>query len=117
MNTDFQYSYSDRNGVSREGEVIRLVLSGAPQPGDVETVMASLEQGPLLFARADIGYFIPVQLGLPEIVRDPSTDDDHYWHLLTPAGIRETDEAPTFDRSFASLVEAFRTTTWNPRPL
>lgn len=54
----------------------------------------------------DHDFFIPSELGWPDLQPNPLTVDDHIWHQVYLAEL--TNEEPTFDLSAADLIEQFR---------
>lgn len=86
-NTLVEYLYTDAANYKVTG---RAVLEGRIAEADAARMVGSLDDGM---------YFIPGQVGLPDLQGDftdgPAWDGevDHVWHSLT--GLSYTDEAPT----------------------
>ena len=99
MNTKFSYLYRDAGNYKFFKDV---VLDG----------VLSLDQlNPSLW---ESEYFIPSEVGLPDLQPEPLTVDDHIWHEID--AIEYTDDEPTTDISATSLVERFKISkknSWN----
>jgi hypothetical protein len=88
MNTRIEYLYRDAGNYKQFGSV---VLRGAITPQEIGTIKAGLESGE---------YFIPNQVGLPDLQPNmpgfPDRDADHVWHELDAQwGISLTADPPT----------------------
>lgn len=114
MPTRLRYSYgnnSEPHDVWHE-----VVFADDIRPGDVDTIWKALLpwQGP--FARRGVGFFIPYQVGLPDLQPQLSQHwdiNDHVWHKLARIDITPTSRPVTIELTFAELVERFANVTWD----
>lgn len=95
INTRIAYLYRDACNYKSHNEV---VVAGKISDEQMEIVLDSLDEGL---------YFIPSQIGLPEIRFEEETEDDHPWFELERYGFCLTTDAPTVDITIEQLVEAF----------
>jgi hypothetical protein len=95
MNTYLCYQYRDASNYKTD---IEFVLSGSVGCDDLQDCLDDGE------------YFIPSQVGLPDIQDQMSgefpTDDDHVWHELLTA--EPTDAAPTWHMSAREILALFK---------
>ncbi|MCX7923859.1 MAG: hypothetical protein N3B21_17885 [Clostridia bacterium] len=82
-NTKISYLYRDGDNYKKPNSVI---ISGEISKNQIEEIIASLDEGL---------YFIPSQVGLPEVRFDKLTESDHCWFELLEEGIETTNEEPT----------------------
>ena len=99
MNTKFSYLYRDAGNYKTFNEIIL--------PGII-----TLEQiDPFLKEQT---FFIPSEVGLPDLQRELFSVDDHIWHEIET--IELTQEQPTIITEASSLLNNFRTAckkNWN----
>ena len=91
MNTQLEYLYRDAGNYKWFGEV---VIVGTLELGDIE---------PYLYEHQ---FFIPSEVGLPDLQSEELTEDDHIWHEIVD--IKETALEPTVKISAVELVEGFK---------
>jgi len=96
MNTRFSYLYRDACNYKKFNDV---VLSGIIQEKQI---------GPLL---KDKLFFIPSEVGLPDLQDDVFSIDDHIWHELEK--IELTEEPPTVEIDASLLIENFEDASQN----
>ncbi len=94
-NTRISYLYRDASNYKQHNEVI---VPGTFTPEQIETIIGCLDAGE---------YFIPVQIGFPEVRFDDITEDDHCWFELCRDGFEETDVEANIDMSPDEVVEKF----------
>lgn len=95
-NTIIEYMYRDASNYKQYHSV---VIEGELTWAEIEPYLDKGE------------YFIPGQVGLPELQwRFPSfpSEDDHVWHELHEEGITFTDVQPVFRMSAHQLLENFK---------
>ena len=81
MNTKIEYLYRDASNYKKINQVI---VSGTFDEAQKESIQDCLSDGE---------YFIPKQVGFPEIRFDKLTEDDHCWFELSlPAEIQMSAE-------------------------
>lgn len=97
MNTRISYMYRDADNYKTHHDE---VLSGEITQQQLMTIADCLD---------DNTYFIPHQLGLPEIRFDQVTESDHCWFELYPEqDFSSTNDEPTIDMTVDELVERFQ---------
>ena len=94
-NTKISYLYRDACNYKQLNEV---VVEGAITQEQIGSIMGCLDGGE---------YFIPSQVGLPEMRFGEITTDDHCWFELSRDGFAHTDEEAYIEMSVQELVEAF----------
>lgn len=80
MNTKINYLYRDASNYKQPQSV---VVEGELSKGQIEQI----------YETCDGEYFIPAQIGLPEIRFDKITEDDHCWFEI--GEIELTEDKPT----------------------
>lgn len=96
MNTQIEYTYTDRNNFSTAATAI---IGGELTQEEERVIFSALEEGL---------YFIPSHVGLPEPRSHGwNFDDDHSWFKLEENAFSKTDEAPTVPISSAELAQDF----------
>ncbi|MGA2186362.1 MAG: hypothetical protein ABSH47_25380 [Bryobacteraceae bacterium] len=100
MNTRIRYLYRDAGNYKQFASV---VLGGAITLQEAETITAGLESGE---------YFIPSQVGLPDLQPNmpsfPDHDADHVWHELdVHSGISLTADPATADLDIHAFAAMF----------
>ncbi len=90
MNTRFSYLYRDACNYKKFNDI---VISGI------------LEEKQIEFLLKDKLFFIPSEVGLPDLQDDVFSVDDHIWHELEK--IELTDEPPTIGIDANLLIERF----------
>ena len=100
-NTKIYYLYRDASNYKKGNEAI---VEGAITQEQIDTIMDCLDEGE---------YFIPKQVGLPEVRFDKITEDDHCWFELDKYGFTATDEEPTVRMTIDELVEKFKAASGN----
>jgi hypothetical protein len=100
MNTRIEYLYRDADNYKQFGSV---VLRGEITSQERERIKASLDSGE---------YFIPSQVGLPDLqpkmISFPDRDADHVWHELdVESDISFTTEPPTAHLDVHAFVTMF----------
>lgn len=104
MNTKISYMYRDADNYKTWNEE---VLKGEISAQQLMTIVDCLE---------DKMYFIPSQVGLPEVRFDDVTEADHCWFELCPEqDFSSTEHAPTIDMTVDELVKRFQAARgrWN----
>ncbi len=96
MNTKLSYLYRDACNYKKFNDV---VLSGIIQKIQIE---------PLL---KDKIFFIPSDIGLPDLQDDIFSVDDHVWHEFEK--IELTEEPPTIDICASLLITKFKVASQN----
>lgn len=97
MNTKISYMYRDADNYKTWNEE---VLKGEISAQQLMTIIDCLE---------DKMYFIPSQVGLPEVRFDDVTEADHCWFELCPEqDFSTTAHEPTIDMTVDKLVERFQ---------
>lgn len=98
--TKIVYMYRDADNYKQFCEV---VLSGAISAPEKKALLKTLNERQ---------YFIPSQVGLPDLqeqMNSPMGDCDHVWHELQAEDIKLTDEKPTgSDTDIHGLVLRFK---------
>lgn len=95
MNTKFSYLYRDASNYKQSQSVV------------VEGEL-SKEQIEQIYEACDGEYFIPAQVGLPEIRFDEITEDDHCWFEI--GDIELTEEEPTELNTAEEVFKSFMET-------
>lgn len=96
MNTRLGYLYRDACNYKKFNDV---VLSGIIQEKQIK---------PLL---KDKLFFIPSDVGLPDLQDDPFSVDDHIWHEIEK--IELTENSPTLEIGASLLIEKFKDASQN----
>lgn len=91
MNTRFSYLYRDACNYKKFNDV---VLSGIIKENQIESFLK------------DKLFFIPSEVGLPDLQDDFFSVDDHIWHEFEK--IELTEEPATIDLRAAMLIKNFR---------
>lgn len=95
MNTKISYIYED-------GENFQItntcVIDGEFSGKQINTIMKSLNKGQ---------YFIPSQIGMPEIKFSDSTGPKNSWFKLSPDSFLKTNESPDINITPEELVARF----------
>lgn len=98
MNTRISYLYRDADNYKMHHEE---VLRGEITPQQLMTIVCCLNEKE---------YFIPHQVGLPEIRFEQVTESDHPWFELCPEqDFSSTDAEPTIEMTVDELVKRFQT--------
>lgn len=95
MNTRISYLYRDAANYKVLNSV---VISGELSDKQIEVIIGCLDEE---------GYFIPSQVGLPEVKFEDTNEDDHCWFELDKKGFEKTDEEPTVEINANELYERF----------
>lgn len=96
MNTRISYLYRDADNYKMHHEE---VLRGEITPQQLMTIVCCLNEKE---------YFIPHQVGLPEIRFEQVTESDHPWFELCPEqDFSSTNAEPTIEMTVDELVERF----------
>lgn len=95
MNTRISYLYRDASNYKQHNEVI---VSGTFTEEQIDTIIGCLDEGE---------YFIPRQIGFPEIRFGEITEDDHCWFELSRDCFEETDAKPDIEMLPEEVVEKF----------
>lgn len=96
MNTRISYMYRDADNYKMYHEE---VLRGEITPQQLMTIVCCLNEKE---------YFIPHQVGLPEIRFEQVTERDHPWFELCPEqDFSSTNAEPTIEMTVDELVERF----------
>lgn len=101
MNTRIEYMYRDACNYKTFKEI---VLKGAAAPG---VFFAALHDGE---------FFIPFDVGLPELQPTPFTIDDHIWHTLERISLTDDDPDAEFSitaTELANRFQAYGSTGWD----
>lgn len=97
MNTKISYMYRDADNYKTWSEEI---LKGEISVQQLMTIVDCLD---------DKMYFIPSQVGLPEVRFDNVTEADHCWFELYPKqDFNRTVQEPTIDMTVDELVKRFQ---------
>lgn len=96
MNTNFEYLYRDASNYKQFHFVI---VKGMITPQQISDYLI------------DRLYFIPSQIGLPELQSEPLTADDHDWHEVEY--LSQTEQSPTLPIATRQLLSAFRKSSLN----
>ena len=107
MHTRIEYLYRDADNYKQFASV---VLVGAITPAELDTIGAALDSGL---------YFIPSQIGLPDLQSAmpgfPDPESDHVWHELELAeGISLTNDPATEELDVHAVAGMF-TGHWDIR--
>lgn len=107
MNTKINYMYRDASNYKQHQNVI---VKGELTDDQIQKIYASCDEYPDKDKPFDPEceepiYFIPQQVGLPEIRFEKTTSDDHCWFEMQT--IELTDEAPTIDMSADEIFRNF----------
>ena len=103
-NTSVSYMYRDASNY-KQAHV--AVFAGRLSPTELATVLA---------AREDHAWFIPSQVGLPDLQERFGSrlyDDDHVWHELDEDGIAPTDAPPDQDEDVHAFAARFTDISWD----
>ena len=95
MNTIINYQYRDASNWKQHNEAI---VQGTLTEEQIDTIINCLEDGE---------YFIPRQIGLPEIRFAEICEDDHCWFELDRAGFEITERCPTVQLTAKEVVGRF----------
>lgn len=95
MNTKIEYLYRDASNYKKINQVI---VSGTFDEIQKESIQNCLSEGE---------YFIPRQVGFPEIRFDKLTEDDHYWFELSVENFSVTSLPAEIQMSVEDVVNAF----------
>ena len=99
QNTKINYLYRDACNYKQPNEV---VISGTFTEEQIDTIINCLVMdGP------NEGFFIPSQIGFPEIRFNEITEDDHCWFELCKESFMQTNESPTIELTPSEVVEQF----------
>lgn len=101
MNTKITYLYRD---AANWKKLNIAVVSGVITEPQKDIIMSHLYEGE---------YFIPRQVGLPELRFSKITDLDHCWFELSRNSFEATNESPTEIINVDELVQRFRTVQWD----
>lgn len=97
MNTKISYQYRDADNYKQHEEVI---LHGQLTEAEKERILAKRDEGE---------YFIPSQVGLPDLqermINPFNPETDHVWHELE--AVEDTDKAPTIEMQAYALLNRF----------
>ncbi len=91
MNTIFSYLYRDAGNYKFYNKLVLLGVLRSDQ------IVSYLNEGT---------YFIPSEVGMPDLQPDLFTRDDHIWHEID--SIQCTTEEPSCDLSAHMVIERFR---------
>lgn len=95
MNTKILYLYRDASNYKVTNEVN---IVGCISEQQIDSIISCLESGI---------FFIPKQVGLPEIRFGGWTEDDHCWFELYECGFERTEEDPDIYITSEELTERF----------
>lgn len=95
MNTKIEYLYRDASNYKKINQVI---VSGTFDEIQKESIQNCLSEGE---------YFIPRQVGFPEIRFDKLTEDDHCWFELSIENFSVTSLPAEIQMSVEDVVNAF----------
>ncbi|MCK5133782.1 MAG: hypothetical protein KAR40_16735 [Candidatus Sabulitectum sp.] len=90
MNTKITYKYRDANNYKVWGE---------------EVIEGTLTLNQLTPCLIDTEFFIPKDIGLPDLQPYPRTEDDHDLHTIEE--LEETRESPTISLNAETLINNF----------
>jgi hypothetical protein len=93
MNTRLFYSFTDKDDWTRYASVV------------IKGEMRWKELKKLLDQKM---WFLPPQVGLPDISNNMPGELEHTWHNIGHDGIELTDENPDIDLDTRTLVQRFR---------
>lgn len=96
MNTKFSYLYRDGCNYKTFNEVI---------------IAGRLRADQIIPLLKDEDFFIPSEIGLPDLQEMPLTADDHIWHEIEY--IESTDQPPTVALNAAVLMDRIKTASGN----
>ncbi len=96
MNTRFEYLYRDACNYKSYNDV---VVSGVLNKTDIQPYLK------------DKTFFIPSEIGLPDLQEMEFSPDDHIWHEIE--SISPTNDAPTITFSAREIIEGFRKASQN----
>ena len=99
MNTRFSYQYTDANNYKNFDDVI---IAGHVSFSQLEPLLHEGE------------FFIPSEVGLPDLQNLPLTYDDHIWHTVT--SVEPTEEKETVSigaKHFLALFANVSKNNWN----
>jgi len=91
MNTHLEYLYRDAGNYKRFNDV---VVAGVVKKGDIERYLYEHQ------------FFIPSEVGLPDLQPEVLTLDDHIWHEIV--GLEETADEPTVEMGAVQLIKGFK---------
>lgn len=100
-NTKIYYLYRDASNY-KKGNV--AIVEGAITEEQIDTIMECLDCGE---------YFIPRQVGLPEVQFGKITEDDHCWFELCRENFDPTDEEADTGMDVEELVKKFLAASGN----
>lgn len=95
MNTRIEYLYRDASNYKKSNQVI---VAGVLSEAQKQTIQECLSGGE---------YFIPRQVGFPEIRFEEITEDDHCWFELSTENFYETTQNVTVKMTADEVVNAF----------
>lgn len=95
MNTRISYLYRDASNYKKHNEV---VVKGIFTEDQIRTIIRCLNDGE---------YFIPRQIGFPEVRFGKITEDDHCWFELSDEDFEEVDLRSTIDLLPDEIVRRF----------
>lgn len=95
MNTRITYLYRDASNWKKYNEV---VVSGTFTADQISEIVRCLNDGE---------YFIPKQVGFPEIRFEKINEDDHCWFELCKNDFEEVETDPTIDMTAGEVIEKF----------
>jgi hypothetical protein len=93
MNTKLFYSFTDDDLWTR---YISVVLKGELRWGEFRKLLEKKQ------------WFLPYQVGLPDISSNMPTKTDHNWHHLNHNGVELTDDDPEIDLSADTFLQRLR---------
>jgi len=91
MNSNLSYLYRDACNYKTFAEV---VISGSLRLEDIQPFLREGE------------FFIPSEVGLPDLQKEVFTTDDHIWHEINE--IRNTEDQPTIELNASFLIKNFK---------
>jgi hypothetical protein len=95
MNTKIEYLYRDASNYKKINQVI---VSGTFDEAQKESIQDCLSEGE---------YFIPRQVGFPEMRFDKLNEDDHCWFELSVENFSVTSLPAEIQMSVEDVVNAF----------
>nr|UWH97531.1 MAG: hypothetical protein [Bacteriophage sp.] len=103
MNTRITYLYRDASNWKKYNEV---VVSGTFTADQISEIVGCLNDGE---------YFIPKQVGFPEIRFEKITEDDHCWFELCENDFEVVEAEPTIAMTAGEVLEKFKAAkgNWN----
>lgn len=95
MNTRISYLYRDASNYKKHNEV---VVEGVFTDDQIRTIISCLNDGE---------YFIPRQIGFPEVRFGEITEDDHCWFELCEEDFEEVELGSTINLLPDEIVRRF----------